>query len=550
MVAVARDRSDPPDPLVDTPRRRRRGRRAPTPLVIIGLVVAGLFSAPLIYLIQRNADDVGAMFSTITSASTLEPLGRTIWLAVTVTVACGALGTAVAWLVTRTDLPARRVFAVLLALPLVLPSFVAASALVSLFASGGLLTDVIGLDTGLRVRGYWPAFGVLTLLSYPYVYLPVAARLSGLPPSLEESARALGRRPVEVFRTIVWPQAVGAVAAGSLLVFLYVVSEFGAVSILRYDTLTRRIYAARLLDPQAAIAMSLALATIAIAIVVVERAVSRRRSRVEIAAVDSRPHQVHLGRWKVPAVAGMTGVVTLALGAPVFVLGFWTARGLTGGRSVLGRDADVADLVSPAITTAGLAVSAAAVALAVVLPIAYLTTRYRSRAGGVANTLVVGGFAVPGLVIALALVAWTLNAPFVGRLYQTLPLLVFAYVVHFGAQAMRASEIAVGGVPRRLDDAARSLGARRSRRFRTVEAPLMAPGLAAGAGLVLLSVMKELPTTLLLAPIGVDTLALRIWSATQDGFFAQAGLAGLVLVAISAALTWVLVIRRMPGLGR
>lgn len=78
----------------------------------------------------------------------------------------------------------------------------------------------------------------------------------------------------------------------------------------------------------------------------------------------------------------------------------------------------------------------------------------------------------------------------------------------------------------------------------------MAPGLAAGAGLVLLSVMKELPTTLLLAPIGVDTLALRIWSATQDGFFAQAGLAGLVLVAISAALTWVLVIRRMPGLGR
>jgi iron(III) transport system permease protein len=536
----------PAAPAVAPDRTAREGPgRAPASLSLAGLVVAVLFAAPLGYLVVRNVGHLGEFVDVVTSSSVLDPLRRTIWLALTVTVACATVGTGMAWLVTRTDLPGRRAFAVLAALPLVLPSFVAAVALVSAFSRGGLVEDLLGVDTGLRIEGFGAAFAVLTLISYPYVYLPVAARLAGLPRSLEESARSLGRSPSGVFRTVVWPQTVGAVAAGSLLVFLYVISEFGAVAIVRYDTLTRRIYASRLLDPQAALAMSLLLGLIAVAVVVGERAVSRRRARIELPAVGSRPHLVALGPWKAPALLGVVTVIGLGIGAPVFVLGWWTVRGLTGGRSVLGRGTDLGGLVSPTVNTALLGVTAAVVAVAVVLPIAYLTTRYRSRTGGLANTLVVGGFALPGLVIALALVSWTLHAPIIDRLYQTLPLLIFAYVVHFGAQAMRASQVAVAGVPSRLDDAARALGAGRWRRFRTVDAPLMLPGLAAGAGLVLLSVMKELPATLLLAPIGVDTLALRVWSATEEGFFAQAGLAALVLVALSAVLTWWLTIRRM-----
>jgi iron(III) transport system permease protein len=184
----------------------------------------------------------------------------------------------------------------------------------------------------------------------------------------------------------------------------------------------------------------------------------------------------------------------------------------------------------------------------VVLPVAYLTTRHRSRSGAVSNALVVAGFALPGLVIALAVVFWVLRAPLVGGLYQTYPLLVFAYVVHFGAQSMRASQVSVSGVPRRMEDAARSLGSGRWRRLRTVDVPLMLPGLAAGAGLVLLSTMKELPATLLLAPTGFETLATRIWSATESALFARAGLHALVLVALSGLLTWLLTIRRLERL--
>ena len=180
-----------------------------------------------------------------------------------------------------------------------------------------------------------------------------------------------------------------------------------------------------------------------------------------------------------------------------------------------------------------------------ILPLAYLTVRHRSRAAGPVNAVVVSGFALPGLVIALALVYFVLGSDVVGGLYQTYALLVFAYLVHFGAQSLRSSQVAVGGLPVRLEDAARSLGAGRLRRLATVELPLVLPGIAAGAGLVVMSVMKELPATLLLAPIGFDTLATKVWSASESGFLGQAGVASLMLIALSALMTWLLVIRRM-----
>jgi iron(III) transport system permease protein len=170
--------------------------------------------------------------------------------------------------------------------------------------------------------------------------------------------------------------------------------------------------------------------------------------------------------------------------------------------------------------------------------------RYRSRVGGAINAAVVGGFGLPGLVIALALIAWSLSNDVLAQLYQGYSLLIVAYVVHFGAQALRGAQVSVASVPRRMVDAGRMLGASRSRVVRTVELPLMAPGLAAGGGLVLLSVMKELPVTLLLSPIGTETLATSTWSSYNESQLGQAGVSALVLLATSAVLTWLLVLRR------
>jgi iron(III) transport system permease protein len=535
-----------PAPLPAPPRQARFRARPPVALSLTSLVIAALFAAPLIYLAVRSTQAGSEALDILTSEAAFGPLRRTLVLATTVALAAAALGTTAAWLVTRTDLPARRLFRVLLALPLVIPSFVGALALVAAFAPGGLLEELVGLDALPRVRGYWAAFSVLALLTYPYVYLPVAARLAALPPALEETGRSLGRSPANVFGSIVLPQTKGAISAGALLVFLYVVSDFGAVAIVRYDTLTTRIYASRLFNPTTSVALALLLGVVAVAVVVAERTVSRRRIQTEAVAAGRATFQAPLGRWKAPATAFVGLVVAIALVAPVTVLGLWAWRGLRGDGA---RDrVDFEGVWQPALNTAGIAVVTSVVAIVVVLPVAYLTVRHRSKVGGVANAFVVSGFALPGLVIALAIVFWVLQAPLAGGLYQTFPLLVFAYVVHFGAQSMRSSQIAVGGVPRRLDDAARSLGAGRLRRLCTVDLPLMLPGLAAGGGLVLLSTMKELPATLLLAPIGFETLATRVWSATESAFFARAGAAALVLIALSGVLTWLLTIRRLERL--
>jgi iron(III) transport system permease protein len=520
--------------------------------VAAAAVVAGLFATPLAYLAVRGIGEGGTLAAAWASGATLAPLGRTLLLGVSVAGASAVLGTTLAWLVARTDLPGRRLARLLLPLPLVMPSFIAAFALVAAFAPGGLLAGLLeplGVGRLPPFEGFWGALYVLTLFTYPYVYLPVAARLGQLPASLEESARLLGRGPAGVFRTVVAPQAAGAVWAGTLLVFLYTISDFGAVQLLRYQTLTGSIYASRVFDRTGALAQSLLLGLLAVAVVAAERSAVRgwggggRPGRLAAGPASLR---VPLGRWRAPAVALVAGVVGLALAAPVGVLAFWAVRGLLAGSTRPGAlVTDAAALAVPAVNTAVLAVAAAVVAVAAVLPVAYLTVRHDSRLGGWANAVVVGGFALPGLVVALALAFWTLQAPWpLAALYQTQALLVFAYLVHFGSQALRAAQVAVAAVPGRLDDAARILGAGRLRRLRTVDLPLAAPGLLAGAGLVLLSTMKELPATLLLAPAGFETLATRIWNATEDAFLADASLAALALLLLSGVLTWVLVVRR------
>ncbi len=520
--------------------------RSPRSLAVAAAVVGVAFAGPLIYVVWRNISLGSDLAGELLVRDTLEPLRRTLVLAVLVSVSAAVIGTGTAWLTIRTDLPLRRLWRVLAPLPLVFPSFVGAAALLAALAPGGLverLLEPLGIDYLPSLQGLRGAWFVLTLFTYPFVYLPVAARLAGLPPSLEESARLLGRRPWSVFRTVVIPQTSGAIWAGSLLVFLYTVSDFGAVQLMRYDTLTAVIFANRLFDQARSFAAALLLAVVALAVVTIERAISQRRVQTE--AVSGRRLIVPLGRWRWPALAAMGIVLGNGLLGPLAALTYWAWRGVVGagggGRALA---TDLGDLLEPALNTVGISLVTAVAAMAVVLPVAYVTTRYRSRVGGVSNTLVVGGFAIPGLVIALALVFWALNAPLAGGLYQTLPLLVFAYVVHFGAQSMRAGQVAVGGVPSRLHDAARVLGAGRTRRLVTVDLPLMAPGLLAGAGLVLLSTMKELPATLLLRPTAFTTLAVRIWNAAEDGFLAEVGLASLVLVAFSGVLSWLFIVRQ------
>jgi iron(III) transport system permease protein len=227
----------------------------------------------------------------------------------------------------------------------------------------------------------------------------------------------------------------------------------------------------------------------------------------------------------------------------------WAWRGIANDNDPGARlRHELGDLVSPTWTTAWLGAAAGILTVAAVLPAALLSARYRSRVSSSVNAAIIAGFAVPGLVIALSMAFWTLNVPGFETFYQTVPLLLAAYVVHFGSQAMRAVENSVSSVPSRVRESARLLGAGTWRRTITIDLPLMRPGLLAGGGLVLLAALKELPATLLLAPIGTRTLATRVWGTFEEGFLAESALAAIALVLLSAVLTWLLVLRRSDQL--
>lgn len=539
-----------------TPRGRRgvppsrSGSPSRVRLRVVVLLLAALFALPLAFLVLQGLQLGEPVWSALTDPANLAPTLRSLALGAGVAVGTAVLGTACAWVVTRTDVPAPRVWAVLLALPLVLPSYIGAFTIQAALAPGGLTDEVIGVSLP-AVEGYWAAATILTLLTYPYVFLLVAARLRQLPSNLEESARLLGHSPTSIFRRVVLPQVSPAILAGSLLVFLYAVSDFGLPQLLRYDTLTRVIFG-NLLDRPTSTALALQLGVLALLTAALERGAAGRL-RAGVGRGPSRGRvglRWQLGRRRPLAVLGLAGVVVAALVGPMTVLVYWAGRGLLASTERAGSVlAEPAQLLAPVLGSASAGLLAAGVATVVGLPIAFLTARHRGRSAEVASGLVVTGFALPGLIIALSLSFFVLRGPgLVAGLYQTLPLLVIAYVIHFGAQSLRASQVAVAALPTDVVDAARTLGAGPLRRLVRVELPMMAPSVLAGGGLVLLSTLKELPATLLLSPAGFRALATEVWAATNDAFWAEASVLALILVALSGILTWLLVLRRADAL--
>lgn len=536
----------PADATTTTPARRppqrtrpqspHTSRRSPG-LTAATVAIGAAFAGPAVFVVVR------AIGLNASIGDTLEeidgPLWRTIQLSFLVSLSATVIGTALAWLTVRTDLPFRRLWRIALVLPLVLPSFVGAGAFIAGIAPGGIIhdtLDAVGITPPRRFRGLGASWLVLTAFTYPYVLLPVSARLAALRTSLTESATLFGLTPRKVFFRVVIPEIRPAVLGGGLLVFLYTLSEFGAVQLLGYDTLTRVIFVTRQADRATSFAAATTLLVLAVLVVTLERRMrGRTTSDQRSTAVSHRPSA--LGWRRIPATLACAAVLAIGLVVPMLSLLVWTQRGFADGRL------DLADLGDPARNTATVAVIAAVVTVLVVLPVALATTRRPNRVTNVAAGAVLGGFAIPGLVIALALAVIALNAPGVGWLYQSFTLLIIGYVIHFGSQALASTEQAVRAVPDQVREQGRLLEPRTWRRVLRVDLPMMRPGLLAGGGLVFLATVKELPATLLLAPLDFPTLATDIWGGFNEGLYALTGLASLTLITVSGVLTWLLVLR-------
>ncbi len=513
---------------------------APAFVWVPGLLIAAALALPLIYLILRALGAEGGLWEVIVRWRTLEILGRSALLAVTVTSLSVAVSVPLAWLTVRSDLPFKRFWSVATALPLVIPSYLGAFALIAAFSPRGMLQQLFGGLFGLErlpdVHGFWGATLTLTVLSFPYVLLPVRAAMRNLDPGVEESARVLGHGPWSVFFRITLTQLRPAIIAGALLVALYTLSDFGAVSLLQYETFTWAIYLQfnSAFDRGIAAGLSLVLVALAVGVLLTD-ACTRGRSRYTSkgAGGSKRTSQVQLGGWRWVGFGFCSMVSLLSLGVPMAVLSYWLVRGLAAGE----RFGAVWDAAVNSVYASALA---AVVCVAAAVPVALLSVRYPSRFSFLVERFSYLGFALPGVVVALALVYFGAN--YALPLYQTLAMLVFAYAILFLPPAVGAIRAQLLQIDPKMEEAARSLGLSPARVFLTITLPLIRSGVLAGAALVFLITMKELPATLLLGPIGFKTLATSVWSASEAAFFARAALPALLLVLLSSVPMAVLVL--------
>jgi len=496
---------------------------------------------PLAYLLLRAAALEPDQLERLLQPRFLEVIFRSIILAVSVTAASVVIAVPLAWLTIRSDIPLRRFWTVVTAVPLAVPSYVGAYALVAALGPRGLLQEFLAAPLGIEelpeIYGFFGAWLTLTLFSYPYVLLTVRASLRQLDPNLEEAARSLGDSPFGAFWRVTMPQLRPAVAAGGLLVALYALSDFGAVSMLQYSTFTRAIYVQYTSSFNRYLAAVLALILVLLALVLLWFE-HRVRGRTDtLARVQTGRHipRASLGIWRIPALAFTGGLTLLALGIPTIVIGTWFALGLQNG------DIIISELWRPAWNSLSASALAALAALFCALPVSILIVRFPSRFSILVERGSFVGNALPGVVIGLSLVFFGAN--FALPLYQTLFMLIFAYVVRFLPLGIGSLRTALLQINPRVEDAARGLGSQPVKVLATITLPLMRSGVFSAGALVFLTTMKELPATLLLAPIEYDTLATRIWSTTTEAFYGRAAPFAFMLLLVSAISVWFVLAR-------
>jgi iron(III) transport system permease protein len=503
-----------------------RRRHGPWFLWVLALAVLAPVVVPFAVLLWRVLDASESARDVLFSTNTLRLIVNTLTLTAAVTATAAAVGVAAAWLVTRTRIPGRSVWTVLVTLPLVIPSYVMALAYVSAFGTRGLFNDLFGVELP-RVSGFWGAWLVLSLSTYPFVFLVTAAALRRLDRVHEEAARGLGATPARVFRTVILPQLRPAIGAGALLVALYTLSDFGAVSLMRFDSFTRVIYAQYQgrLDRTPAAVLALILVILALGVLWLEQR-TRGRAAFFTHRPSRPPRTFDLRRRQAGAAVGFLGVVTtLGLFLPIAVLTAWLLRGSASGQSVEIEWGAVAGSLSSST-------AAAVLAAAMAIPIAVLVVRFPSWRSVWLERSVYATFSLPHITVALAVVFFAAN--YLGLLYQSFALLVIIYAVIFLAQALGSARSSLLQVDPQLEEASRGLGRGSVQTLARITIPLIWKGLLVGAGLVFLTAMKELPATLLLRPTGFDTLAVSIWSAADELLYAEAAAPALLLVAVSA----------------
>lgn len=503
-----------------------------SPLQAATIVTAGLVVLPSLYVVQLAISADAAVWRRLWGTRVPELLSNTLSLSGSVAGATICLGVSLAWLVTRFEFPGRRIWEAALILPLAVPTYVLAYVFIHLLEPGGLLDhwSQRWLHTSFSIiepHSFTGVTLVMTLDTYPFVYLLARGALLNFNVSYEEVAKSCGASTWTTFRRVTVPLIRPAIVAGVALVILYVVSDFGAVSLLRYQTLTYVVYQQMTgrYDHTAAAILSLLLVAFALIFLVTERWFRRRSRFYQTSGRFQTPRRHRTGPIGACLILMYLGfVLGTAFGIPAMVLLHWSIGAMAEGA----LDARFLGFIW---NSAFLSSLAATVAVVIGFPIALLAVRRPTRVNVACLQAAYAGYVLPGPVAALAVLALFTNlAPF---LYGSIVVLIAAYVIHFLPAGLQALEPAIQQVTPNLEEVARTLGLRLHHVVRRVTLPLIRHGFTAAWVLMFLHAMKELPATLLLRPVGFDTLAIRVWLEASEEYYQLAAPSALLIVLLS-----------------
>jgi len=488
-------------------------------------LVAGVLitiSQPLIYLFIRASEKSGQeIVALLTRQKTLDVLALTLLLLVIVVLVNVFLGTALAAGLHYVKIPYPRILLVSTILPLAIPSYVFTYTWMAIFPA---------------LEGVWAAAFILCLSTMPYMILSVSISFQRIDSGLIEVARSLGLSKPAVFTRVILPQVRRSISAGALLSGLYVLSDFGAVSLLNVETLTvsiQNLFKSSY-DRGAASVIGILLFVAAAVFVLFESILKGK----DFESRGAEGFQERIRRIGNPALSVFTILVIALYGLLAVVVPFYVliSRYLQNPGVVA-----FSDLFSAALSTVSVAGLGAFIAFILSLPLALLATQGPSAFAAISGKVILVTHALPGVVVGLALVSFGSR---LGPLYQSVFLLAFAYAVLFLAKSVASTSAALTLVSPQLKEVAATLGKSKSSIAMQVVFPIAFPNLALGVLLVFLTAMKELPATLMLRPTGMDTLATEIWSFAAISRFNEAAPYALLLVIIAAIPTFILTIPR------
>lgn len=506
----------------------------PSPSILtVSLLTALVMTVPLIYVVYQSFLAGADSWLRLISNRIPHLLWSTLSLSFTVTLLSTTIGVLLAWLINRTDLPGRRVWKGLLALPVVIPPYIGAVTYIIVFGPRGWVFQLIN-RTATQVRelpfsiySFAGVVLVMTLFTYPYVFLITGSAMRKTSSAYEEVSRSLGQNGFVTFFKVIFPLLIPSIGASSILVFLYVLSDFGAVSMLRYVTFTSAIYYQRAgFDIPSAAVLSLVLIIITLGVLLIEKLIKKKKVYHQSKGIVKKPKTIELKRLKLPALLFVWFVFTVSVLLPVSVLVYWTVQGFEAGESLY-----TSAFLGYTLNSFQVAGSAALISMLLSVPVIFLYARHRSVVSSIIYKLTYTGYALPGVIIALGLVfLFNNHIPF---LYSTVTLVVLAQVIRFMPQVLQSGEAAINLVSPRMEEAARSLGQSTWKVLLTITLPSMLPGLLAGGALVFVSALKELPATLMLRPPGFDTLAVRVYYQASEAMYIQAAPGALLIILIS-----------------